>query len=369
MTRVYPRLTIDLDSLYRNACCIMDDCRQQGVAVAGVIKGFNGLLLPTRVFADAGAAQIASSRTEQLAAVREAGITASTLLLRVPMLSELAEIVRVCDYSLQSEVAVLDALEAECAASGRTHRVIVMADLGDLREGFFDPEEMLRACVHVERALPHVTLAGVGTNLGCYGSIRPTPEKLQELVDMAERVEAAIGRRLEIISGGATSSYPLVHRRTMPKRVNHLRIGEGICLAEPLLDWWGLPELPLDRDTFLLEAQVLECREKPSYPVGEISIDAFGARPTYVDRGIRRRALLGFGKLDVGDMGWVVPQTPGMELLGGSSDHAIADVQACNPCTAVGDVCTFRIRYGAMMYLTGRPDIPIVYRPRQERTR
>ncbi len=369
MARAYPRVVIDLSALRSNASYLIDRCLAQGVAVAGVIKGFNGLIPPARVLADVGASQLASSRTEQLAAVKAAGIRTPTLLLRVPMRSELAEVVRTSDYSLQSEIAVLDALDLECARQGRTHRVIVMADLGDLREGFFDREEMLRVCVHVERELKHVELAGVGTNLGCYGSITPTPEKLMELVDIAERVEAAIGRRLSIISGGASSSYPLVHHKTMPARVNHLRIGEGICLASLLLDGWGLPDLPLSRDAFLLEAEVVECKDKPTYPVGEIAFDAFGNRPTYTDRGIRRRALLGVGKVDVGDVDWLYPRTAGMQILGGSSDHTIADVADCDPCPAVGDTVTFRLGYGAMVFLTGRPDVTVVYRPAQEPTR
>lgn len=366
MARAYPRVVIDLEALYRNARCLIDGCRDMGIAVAGVIKGFNGLIPPARTLAEAGAAQLASSRTEQLAAVKAAGLATPTMLLRVPMRSELAEVVRVCDYSLQSELSVLDALEEECSRQGAAHKVIVMADLGDLREGFFDADELLRACVHVEEDLPHVELAGVGTNLGCYGSITPTPDKLGDLVAIAERVEARIGRRLSIISGGASSSYPLVHRRTMPKRVNHLRIGEGICLAALLLDGWDLPDLPLSRDAFLLEAEVIECKDKPTYPVGEIAFDAFGNRPTYTDRGIRRRALLGVGKVDVGEMGWLYPKNPGVEILGGSSDHAIADVEDCAPRPAVGDILTFRLGYGAMVFLTGRPDVSVAYRPRRQ---
>ena len=79
---------------------------------------------------------------------------------------------------MQSERATLDALEEACVLQGKTHRVIVMADLGDLREGFWDKDEMVDVCVHVEQELPHVELAGIGVNLTCYGSTKPTPEKM-----------------------------------------------------------------------------------------------------------------------------------------------------------------------------------------------
>ena len=58
--RAYPRLVIDLDALFRNAAYLIGQCRDQGIAVAGVIKGFNGLIPAARVIAKAGAAQLAS---------------------------------------------------------------------------------------------------------------------------------------------------------------------------------------------------------------------------------------------------------------------------------------------------------------------
>ena len=121
---------------------------------------------------------------------------------------------------------------------------------------------------------------------------------MNELVSIAEAVESAIGRKLEIISGGATSSYPLVLEGAMPPRINHLRIGEGILLAYDLKEIWGLDMSGMRQDVFTLKAEVVEVREKPSHPVGEIFIDCFGRKPEYEDRGIRKRAILAMGKLD-----------------------------------------------------------------------
>ena len=139
-----------------------------------------------------------------------------------------------------------------------------MADLGDLREGFWDREEMVETCVHVERELPHVHLRGVGVNLSCYGSIRPTPEKMNELIDIAREVERRIGRPLETVSGGATSSYTLVHSGAMPEGINHLRIGENILLAKDLQIDWGIRGMDyLQMDAFTLRAEIIELRRKP----------------------------------------------------------------------------------------------------------
>ena len=78
-----------------------------------------------------------TSRLEQVAKCRAAGVPWLWLLIRIPGLSELPDVVALCDTSLQSEWSLL-ALEEECLRQNRAHRVIVMAGLGDLREGFWD---------------------------------------------------------------------------------------------------------------------------------------------------------------------------------------------------------------------------------------
>ena len=240
--------------------------------------------------------------------------------------------------------------------------MIVMADLGDLREGFWDKTEMVEVCCHVEQALDHLHLAGVGVNLGCYGAVKPTPENMGQLVDIARAVEARIGRRLEIVSGGATSSYTLVHWGTMPQGINHLRIGETALLAKDLQVDWGISDMDyLLRGTMRLEAEIIELRKKPTHPVGETIIDAFGNRPTFVDRGMRLRALAAFGRADVGQVETLLCREPGMTVIGGSSDHCILDVEDCPRALRVGDVVSFDLSYSHMLYATGRTDMAVVF--------
>ena len=114
-------------------------------------------------------------------------------------------------------------------------------------------------------------------------------------------VGGAIGRKLEIVSGGATSSFTLVHWGTMPEGINHLRIGEGILVAKDLQVDWGIHDMDyLRMDCMTLRAQIVEVKNKPTHPVGPIMVDCFCNRPTYEDRGIRRRAIAGIGRADVG---------------------------------------------------------------------
>lgn len=362
MVRKYPQLEVDLSILRSNARQVITRCQQQGIRVCGVVKGVDGLPEVARAMRLCGAEELGTSRLEQVERCRAAGVGGPWLLIRIPGLSELPDVVRLCETSLQSERVTLDALEEECVLQGKTHRVIVMADLGDLREGFWDKDEMVDVCVHVERELPHVELAGVGVNLTCYGSTKPTPEKMHALLDIAARIEKRIGRKLEIISGGATSSYTLVHWGTMPAGINHLRIGENILLGKDLQVNWGIQDMDyLRMDGFTLRAEVVEVREKPTYPIGEFAIDAFGRKPVYVDRGIRRRAILALGRADVGELESLIPREAGLTVIGGSSDHCIVDVEDCPRRLEVGDIVEFSLCYSHLLYATSRSDITIQF--------
>lgn len=361
--RPYPQLEFDLALLRSNADAVISRCRGMGIRVCGVIKGVDGMPEAARVLHAAGAAELGTSRLEQVAKCRAAGVPGPWLLIRIPGLTELPDVVALCETSLQSEWPTLLALEEECLRQNKTHRVIVMTDLGDLREGFWDKKELVDVCERVERDLPHVQLAGIGVNLTCYGSTKPTPEKMNELVGLARQVEQRIGRKLEIVSGGATSSFTLVHWGTMPAGVNHLRIGEAILLGKDLQVDWGIRDMDyLRMDALTLRAEVVEVKDKPTYPIGEFAIDAFGRKPVYEDRGIRRRAILALGRADVGELESLIPREPGLTVIGGSSDHCIVDVEDCPRRLQVGNIVEFSLCYSHMLYATARSDMRIIFK-------
>ena len=361
--RQYPQLEFDLALLRSNADAVISRCRGMGIRVCGVVKGVDGMPEAARVLRAAGAAELGTSRLEQVAKCRAAGVPGPWLLIRIPGLTELPDVVALCETSLQSEWPTLLALEEECLRQNKTHRVIVMTDLGDLREGFWDKKKLVDVCERVERDLPHVHLAGIGVNLTCYGSTKPTPEKMSELVGLARQVEQRIGRKLEIVSGGATSSFTLVHWGTMPAGVNHLRIGEAILLGKDLQVDWGIRDMDyLRMDALTLRAEVVEVKDKPTYPIGEFAIDAFGRKPVYEDRGIRRRAILALGRADVGELESLIPREPGLTVIGGSSDHCIVDVEDCPRRLQVGDIVEFSLCYSHMLYATARSDMRIIFK-------
>ncbi|MDO4745962.1 MAG: alanine racemase [Bacillota bacterium] len=355
-----PKLIVDLSKLRSNIEKVRIMCQDAGIEMAGVIKGFRGLPQGAKQFEQAGCKFIASSRLDQLEPLREFGIQTPLMMIRVPMLTEAYDVVRIADISLNSDVQVLKELNKQAGAQDKKHKVILMADLGDLREGFWDKADMVEAAVMVENELHNLELAGVGTNLGCYGSIAPTRDKMEELISIAERIEERIGRELEYISGGATSGLTTLMDGEMPSRINLLRIGEGVILARDLQDIWGYDMSYLHKDVFTLRAEVIEVRDKPTHPVGKIMIDCFGRRPIYEDRGIRKRALLGIGRVDYGTPEDLMPINKKIKVVGASSDHTIIDVEDAED-IHVGDVVDFRLCYANLVYVTGSRNVSVVF--------
>ena len=357
----YPRVTVNLKKLRHNIDEIKRRCDEQGVNLVGVIKGCTGIPQCTKVFEQAGCQYIASSRLEQIRDAIDYGVKGPFMLIRIPMLCEVDEAVRLTEISLNSEVEGLRALNQAAKRQGKIHKVILMIDLGDLREGFWDRDELLEAALMTEKDMDNLYLAGIGTNLGCYGSIVPTVEKLDELVDCAEMIEAKIGRSLDIISGGASTSMPRIFDRNMPERINQLRIGEAIVNAKDSRDLFGYDMSFMYQDAFVLKAMVIEVKDKPSHPVGEIGYDAFGMKQEYTDRGIRRRALLALGKVDYAFHDMIYPIEKGVEVLGASSDHTIVDIEDATKKIKVGDIMEFTLCYATIVYATNSPNVKIVF--------
>lgn len=357
----YPQLVINLHKMRHNVRFITSLCQKYGINVTGVIKGTNAITECVKVFEEEGCNRIASSRIEQLCDVKKAGIKKPLVLIRTPMLSEVKRVIETVDISLNSELSVLKSLNQEAHRQSKIHRVVLMVDLGDLREGFWDTEQLTSVAKAVEFEMTNLVLEGIGANLGCYGAILATREKLEELVAAAEKIEEAINRRLNTISGGATSSFIRVLRGDIPDRINSLRIGGALLNPRTLEVYHGCIVNELYKDVYTLNAEVIEANVKPTHPIGEISVDAFGQKPVYEDKGSRKRIILAIGKVDYGDYHDIAPIDEDIVILGCSSDHTIIDVHDSNNNYAPGDMVSFKINYSSMVFLTNSKSVKQVF--------
>ncbi len=341
----YPKLEINLPKITGNAKAMVDLCSQNGIQVCAVVKSVCGSPEAVRaILACGGIRQIGESRIANLDRIRNDCVNAKFMMLRIPMLSQCPKIVSMCDYSLNSEISVISALAREARQARRIHKIILMIDVGDLREGIL-PEDA--PCIAEQiTEMPGVELAGAGVNLSCYGGVKPTEKNLTLFVECVEHIEKRLGRKLEIISGGNSSSLPLLISGKMPSRINHLRIGEGILLGRDTLECKALPGT--FQDAFIFKAEVIEAGRKPSAPIGEIVRDAFGRCPEFENRGIRRRAILGVGRQDIVPEA-LKPLTAKAEILGASSDHLLLDIEDCPESINTGDIMSFTPEYSALL--------------------
>ena len=112
-------------------------------------------------------------------------------------------------------------------------------------------------------------------------------------------------------------------------------------------------------EAFILEAEVIETNTKPTHPIGELGVDAFGKKATYTDRGRRRRAILAVGRADYGDIDDLIPLTEGAQVTMASGDHTIVDIEDCKEQIRVGDVMRFKLKYSSILRLTASENITI----------
>ena len=338
-----PYVCIDLAKIARNARTMVALCAEHGITVAGVTKGVCGHPAIARAMLEGGVACIADSRLDNLRRLSAAGIE-RCMLLRMPALSAVDDVVALSGMSLNSEQAVLAALSRAARRSGAVHDVMLMVDLGDLREGIW-PDD-LDTFVRAVLPLPGIRIRGLGTNLSCFGGLVPDADQMRRLVALAEQVEAITGRPLEWISGANSSALALIAAGHMPGRVNHARMGEAILLGRETVHrrpWPGTHQ-----DAFVLHAEVVEMKRKPSAPVGERGEDAFGEMPAFEDRGIRLRALLNVGREDVMVEG-LTPLDPGVDIVGATSGYLVLDVTEATQPVEVGGTLAFDLTYGAML--------------------
>lgn len=346
----HPCVTIDLDRIEHNARTIVDLCRAHGIAVTGVTKGAGGHPEIAKAMLRGGVSSIGDSQLSNIQRLRAAGVRCSTMLLRLPALSEVDDVVDAVDVSLSSELSTLAALSAVAVGRGRMHEVIVMVDLGDLREGVW-PDEVV-PFVREALRLPGIRIVGLGTNLACFAGVMPSEGNMKRLADLADEVERVFGIDLPWVSGANSSGLDLIASGRMPGRVNHARIGEAILLGRETTHrrpWPGTSQ-----DAFLLRAEVLELRKKPSVPVGPRGEDAFGQLTAFANHGEAERALLNVGREDI-DVEGITPGDPGLKILGASSSYLVVEVTDGAGRVRVGAEVTFALNYGALISVMTSP--------------
>ncbi len=340
----HPYVSIDLDKIEYNARTIANLCRVYGLTVTGVTKCTCGHPEVAKAMMRGGVSSIGESQLQNVYRLRSAGVRASYMLLRLPSLSEVAAVVDVIDVSLNSELAVLAALSQAAQRRGQVHHVIIMVDLGDLREGVW-PSDLV-PFVREALRLPGIGIAGIGTNLACFSGVIPSEDNMQQLAALAGEIEQTFGLTLKWISGANSSGLNLIAAERMPVRVNHARIGEAILLGRETTHRQPWPDT--FQDAFVLHAEVLELKQKPSVPVGARSENAFGHLTAFTNHSLMTRALVNVGREEV-DIAGITPRDSRLTILGASSGYLVMNVTGATNYYRVSNELTFSLNYGALL--------------------
>lgn len=345
---MYPSVFINLDAITFNSAEIRRRCRARGMRADAVLKGVCGDPVIARAVLDGGLDSFLDSRIKNIVRMKENGVDARMGLLRIPMPSELDLMLQYCDWALVSSPETILAIEEKCRAAKKRFDILLMAELGDLREGIMPariPEvaELLATCSYVK-------CVGLGTNIGCFGGVLPSRENMTQLVKLAAQLRAFLEPNVDtwlVSAGGSQVYYDFIQygEGRIPSGITHIRPGgvllRGRCMRN---------DVPgLRQDTMCFEAEYVEVAKKPSKPYGNIGLDAFGNMPRFEDRGERTRGIVALGRQDavIEDL---EPLRKGVEILGGSSDHMILDVEALKTKPQPGETEPFSFRlYGAML--------------------
>lgn len=338
-------LIVNLSKLRHNVCFIRKLCVEKGVELMAVAKGCNGFLPILRLFQDCGVEALAMSRVRD-AIKAEPLLSERPLYLSLPSPLAADAVTRHFGSSLNSEITTVRALAEAAERNGRPHGILLMVDIGDLREGVM-PEEVLPTVRSIlEMDSPFIRFLGLGATLGCCCGTLPDPRNLGLLHELAEDTERRTGASVQLVSVGGSVVIPALEDGSMPARINQVRIGEAILLGNiPAFD---RKHHALSQEGFIFRGAILEVRRKPSMPTGCQGKDVLGQMLHFQDRGPRLRCILDFGVVDTYPTG-LTPLVDGVQFINSNSDCTIVDVTDVERDLRPGDVIDFSLNYQALI--------------------
>lgn len=337
-----PFITINLRKIQDNLDQIRKLCQESGLQLTPVSKVVMGHPKIARLYQEE-THSIGDSRIYDILRMKFHGIEGPFMLIRTPALSDVESVVESCDISMQSDLEVLSAMNDVALKLNKKHRVIIMLEMGDLREGIL--LEQLKAFLQKSRTFTGISLEGVGTNATCFAGLIPTVENLSFLFEACQIFEDLIQKK-PIVSGGGSNLMPLILSKKLPSCINHVRIGESIVMGVDAIRGEAIPGTW--QDCFSLSGEVIELITKASKIMGPLAHNAFGENPTFVDAGPRKRALLNIGRLDT-DIKQIQAINKGVQILGASSDHLVLDVEDAKD-LHIGALLEFRLNYSSLLF-------------------
>jgi len=292
---------------------------------------------------DLGVREIHDSRVSNLKTVKQIDSGIQTVYIKPPAKKAIPSIIKYADVSFNTELSTIRLLSEEAGRQNKLHKIIIMIEMGDLREGVLG-EQLLEFYGQIFE-LPNITVVGLGTNLNCLYGVMPSQDKLIQLSLYKQLIEAKFNRKIEWVSGGTSVVFPLLLNRQLPKGINHFRIGEMLYFGNNLFTNKGVKGMK--SDVFMLHAQIIELIEKPKVPSGDLATNPSGEQFEINEEDYGKtsyRAILDLGLLDI-STDFLIPVEKGVKITGASSDMIVIDLGRTKRNYQVGDWVKFKLKY------------------------
>jgi predicted amino acid racemase len=338
------------DKLRDNFEFLKEQFYENEIAWGVVSKLLCGNELYLKELIDLGVDEIHDSRISNLAKIKEINPEVQTVYIKPSSKRNLAKMVRYADVSLNSELDTIRWISDEAGRQEKVHKIIIMVETGDLREGVMG-DHLVEFYAQVFE-LPHIEIIGLGTNLNCLNGIMPSADKLIQLSLYKQIIELKFNKEIPWVSAGTSVTLPLMFNKQLPQGINHFRIGETLYFGLDLFEEKVIEGM--HGDVFELYTEIIEMQEKPLLPSGTLAANPQG-EVAEIDQSLYGkssfRAILDIGLLDV-DPKYLIADDGEFEILGASSDMLILNLGENRLGYKVGDLIKFRLKYmGALAVL------------------
>lgn len=300
-----------------------------------------------------GIKQISDSRITNLKTIKSLDPSIETMYIKPPAKRAVANVVKYADISMNTEVDTIQLLSQEAKRQNKTHKVVIMVELGELREGVMG-DDVVEFYAEIFK-LENIEVVGIGTNLSCLYGVLPNHDKLIQLSLYKQLIETKFNKKIQYVSGGSSVTIPLIFQHLLPKGVNHFRVGETLFLGTDVYNNSVIKKMR--PDVFRLYAEIIELIEKPQVPIGEMGTNVEGHSFEFKDnlRGqTSYRAIIDIGLLDVEEK-HIEPIDKKLSFVGASSDMLVYDLGENNKNYKVGDLLEFKLDYmGTLRIINSR---------------
>lgn len=336
-------ITLNGNKLKKNFNYLDKLFSEKGIKWAIVTKLLCGDITYLKEVVKLGPHQLCDSRVSNLKAIKSISPEIVTIYIKPPSTRVISSVVKYADISFNTEINTIELLSAEAVKQNKIHEVIIMIEMGELREGVLR-NELLEFYSRIFN-LPNINVIGLGTNLTCMYGVLPSHDKLIQLCLYEQLIEAKFNKEFSLVSGGSSVTIPLIFQNLLPKGINHFRVGETLFMGNDVYNNTVLENM--EAEIFQLFAEIIELTEKPVVPMGNLGYNMRGETSEFENEDQTEtsfRAVIDMGLLDV-DNEHIRLKDKDLQLVGVSSDMMVVDLGDNNTNYQVGSLIEFEMNY------------------------